>query len=219
MRKRRLQQEADNEEEWLELEARGEDRSEEEEAIYRILRMQRAWAKNEKRRLEEHALWTGSYKAFNRPHPDWWENPGGGRGGMGGRPRANPNTYSYKIEVARQVERARRGITVCFHCPRDKREDAKDRAASTAEELEFVKPTDIEVADALQALDDLIARQKAKIALEKAKKAAAAALGEVFLWNFSPEVRYVNPRAHRSGNTDFGEGECTECGKPVEFRV
>ncbi|MDP7352660.1 MAG: peptidoglycan DD-metalloendopeptidase family protein [Acidimicrobiales bacterium] len=62
---------------------------------------------------------------------------------------------------------------------RDKREDAKDRAASTAEELELVKAEDIEVADALQALDDYVALQKAKIAA--ARQAIEAAEAEATL--------------------------------------
>ncbi len=62
---------------------------------------------------------------------------------------------------------------------RDKREDAKDRAASTAEELELIKAEDIEVADALQALDDYVALQKAKIAA--ARQAIEAAEAEATL--------------------------------------
>ena len=47
---------------------------------------------------------------------------------------------------------------------RDRRETVKDEAASTAEQLELVKAEDVEVADALRALDEYVALQQAKIA-------------------------------------------------------
>mgnify|MGYP001027027580 CR=1 FL=1 len=62
---------------------------------------------------------------------------------------------------------------------RDKREVAKDQAASSAELLELVKAEDVEVADALQALDDYVALQQAKIAA--ARQAIEAAEAEATL--------------------------------------
>jgi len=38
-------------------------------------------------------------------------------------------------------------------------------------------------------------------------------------FGWAVKVRYVNPRPHRSGGSVLGEGECAECGKPVEFPI
>ena len=62
---------------------------------------------------------------------------------------------------------------------RDRRETVKDQAASTAEELELVKAEDVEVADALRALDEYVALQQAKIAA--ARQAIEAAEAEATL--------------------------------------
>jgi len=62
---------------------------------------------------------------------------------------------------------------------RDRRETVKDEAASTAEQLELVKAEDVEVADALRALDEYVALQQAKIAA--ARQAIEAAEAEATL--------------------------------------
>ena len=62
---------------------------------------------------------------------------------------------------------------------RDRRETVKDQAASTAEQLELVKAEDVEVADALRALDEYVALQQAKIAA--ARQAIEAAEAEATL--------------------------------------
>ncbi len=62
---------------------------------------------------------------------------------------------------------------------RDRREEAKDQAASVAEQLELVKAEDVEVADALRALDEYVALQQAKIAA--ARQAIEAAEAEATL--------------------------------------
>ena len=62
---------------------------------------------------------------------------------------------------------------------RDKREAAKDSAATAAEALEVVAAADDVVADALHALDDAVALQEAKIAA--ARQAIEAAEAEATL--------------------------------------
>ncbi|MEO2165888.1 MAG: hypothetical protein ABGX61_06835, partial [Acidimicrobiales bacterium] len=67
------------------------------------------------------------------------------------------------------------GVSESIRDARDRREEAADQEASAAEELDLIEAEDIEVAEALDALDDYVALQMAKIASARQSIEAAEA--------------------------------------------
>lgn len=66
-------------------------------------------------------------------------------------------------------------VTDSIRDARDRREEAADQEASAAEELDLIEAEDLEVAEALDALDDYVSLQMAKIASARQSIEAAEA--------------------------------------------